>query len=91
MGQFWHRYNAYQFGGRKYVILSTASWLGGKNDFLGIAFLTVGGACLIFSLALTVLQTFHRRKLGDLTSLSWNRTGGLPPPIAAISAIGPPR
>lgn len=67
------------------MILTTASWLGGRNDFLGIAFLTVGGACFIFSIGLAVMQSVRRRKLGDTSCLSWNRTA------AAYSAnpIGP--
>ena len=30
-----NRYNTYQFGGKKYVVLSENSWVGGKNNFLG--------------------------------------------------------
>lgn len=72
------RYNIYGFGGRKYIILSTASWLGGRNDFLGIAFLCVGGACFVFSVVLAIMQSINRRKLGDTASLSWNRLAGSP-------------
>ncbi|GKB07984.1 ALA-interacting subunit 3-like protein [Tanacetum coccineum] len=37
-----NNYNTYEFGGEKKLILSTASWIGGKNDFFGISFLTIG-------------------------------------------------
>lgn len=36
------------FGGRKYFIISTTSWAGGKNAFLGIAYIVVSGICILF-------------------------------------------
>ncbi|MCP9266003.1 CDC50 family protein chat-1 [Dirofilaria immitis] len=35
------------FGGRKYFIISTTSWAGGKNAFLGIAYIIVSGICIL--------------------------------------------
>ncbi|XWS16001.1 hypothetical protein CRYUN_Cryun34aG0049300 [Craigia yunnanensis] len=31
-----NNYNTYNFGGKKKLVLSTSSWLEGKNDFLGL-------------------------------------------------------
>ena len=39
-------YNTNSFEGQRKFVLSTTTWIGGKNDFLGIAYLTVESACL---------------------------------------------
>ncbi|KAK6934731.1 CDC50/LEM3 family, partial [Dillenia turbinata] len=35
--------------------LSTTTWLGGKNDFLGIAYIAVGRLCLFLALSFTAI------------------------------------
>ncbi|XP_077221432.1 ALA-interacting subunit 3-like [Tasmannia lanceolata] len=68
-----NNYNTYSFNGKKKLVLSTSSWIGGKNDFLGIAYLTVGGLCLFLALAFIVVYLVKPRRLGDPSYLSWNR------------------
>ncbi|KAJ4799104.1 LEM3 (ligand-effect modulator 3) family protein / CDC50 family protein [Rhynchospora pubera] len=68
-----NNYNTYEFNGKKKLVLSTASWLGGKNDFLGLAYLSVGGLCFFLALLFTLLYLIKPRKLGDPSYLSWNR------------------
>lgn len=67
-----NRYNTYRFDGEKMVVLSTTSWLGGKNNFLGIAYLVTGSVSLLFGLTFFGVQWRHPRKLGDTSYLSWN-------------------
>ncbi|KAG9442466.1 hypothetical protein H6P81_018320 [Aristolochia fimbriata] len=68
-----NNYNTYSFGGKKRLVLSTTSWIGGKNDFLGIAYLTVGALCLFLAIGFIIVYLLRPRPLGDPSFLSWNR------------------
>ncbi|KAI8831313.1 ligand-effect modulator 3 family [Chytriomyces cf. hyalinus JEL632] len=61
------------FGGTKSVVISTVSILGGKNPFLGIAYIVVGIICWILGLLFLIRHMIKPRKLGDYTYLSWNQ------------------
>ncbi|RZR75383.1 hypothetical protein BHM03_00056083, partial [Ensete ventricosum] len=56
-----NNYNTYSFNGKKKLVLSTSSWLGGKNDFLGIAYVTIGGLCFFLATAFTVVYLVKPR------------------------------
>uniref|UniRef100_A0A452ZMH0 ALA-interacting subunit n=5 Tax=Triticinae TaxID=1648030 RepID=A0A452ZMH0_AEGTS len=68
-----NNYNTYSFGGTKAVVLSTASWIGGKNNFIGVAYVAVGGICLLLAMGFVVLYVVKPRALGDPAYLSWNK------------------
>ena len=75
--QLQNNYNTYSFGGKKKLVLSTTSWLGGKNDFLGIAYLSVGVLCIVLAMVFFVLHIKNPRPLGDPAYLSWNKKSNL--------------
>jgi hypothetical protein len=43
-------YDVQSFEGEKYFVLSTVNAFGGKNSFLGISYICVGGICLVMAL-----------------------------------------
>jgi len=56
-----NNYNTYSFNGKKMLVLSTTSWLGGKNEFLGIAYLTVGGLCFFVAMLFSLIYLVKPR------------------------------
>ncbi|EDO15308.1 hypothetical protein Kpol_1038p14 [Vanderwaltozyma polyspora DSM 70294] len=61
------------YNGKKAIYLTHGSNIGGKNPFLGIIYLI--GGCICAAMAVTILGfwTFFGRKVGDPSTLSWNR------------------
>lgn len=56
-----NNFNTYEFGGKKLLVLSTTSWIGGKNSFLGVAYLAVGGFCLLVAISFILLYVIKPR------------------------------
>ncbi|KAL1314329.1 hypothetical protein HN51_041135 [Arachis hypogaea] len=71
-----NNYNTYEFGGKKSLVLSTATWIGGRNNFLGIAYVVIGSMSLLLALGFLLLYILKPRPLGDPTYLSWNKNPG---------------
>lgn len=66
-------YPVVQFDGTKSIVFSTVSFIGGRNPFLGIAYIVVAGICVLLGLLLTLRHLVKPRKLGDMRYLSWNQ------------------
>lgn len=62
-----------EFNGKKAVYLTTRSVIGGRNPFLGICWIVVGVICLVVGMGFLVIHFLFRRKLGDVSKLSWNK------------------
>jgi len=58
-----------RYHGRKSVVVSTASSLGGRNDFLGYGYLAAGCCNLIFGVAFLWRHLAHPRPLGKISLL----------------------
>ncbi|KAJ5765557.1 Meiotically protein [Penicillium odoratum] len=63
-----------EYDGTKSILLSTRTVMGGKNPFMGIAYVVVGGVCVILGALFTIAHLVRPRKLGDHTYLSWDST-----------------
>jgi hypothetical protein len=61
------------FGGQKSVVLSTMSFMGGKNSFLGVAYIVVGALCLALALLFFIKDHLSPRKLGDPSYITFNK------------------
>ena len=48
-------YPVVEFKGRKKVVFSNVSWMGGKNLFLGIVYLVIGSLCVVMSIVMLIV------------------------------------
>jgi cell cycle control protein 50 len=67
-----NNYDVSTFDGEKSVVLSTTSWLGGKNTFLGWSYVTVGIVCILLAFAFALKQYVSPRRLGDMQYFNWS-------------------
>ncbi|PHH70117.1 hypothetical protein CDD82_7334 [Ophiocordyceps australis] len=66
------RFPTLQYRGTKSILITTRTVMGGRNSFLGIAYIAVGGVCILLGAIFTITHLVKPRKLGDHTYLSWN-------------------
>ncbi|CZT11626.1 related to cell division protein CDC50 [Rhynchosporium agropyri] len=81
-------FNVIEYGGTKSVIISTRTVMGGKNPFLGIAYIVVGAICILLGTLFTITHLIKPRKLGDHTYLSWNNEAPGASTAAGVTAAG---
>eukprot|EP01053_Blabericola_migrator_P004242 Blabericola_migrator_1__4241@NODE_22_length_22262_cov_139_742014_g19_i0_p8_GENE_NODE_22_length_22262_cov_139_742014_g19_i0NODE_22_length_22262_cov_139_742014_g19_i0_p8_ORF_typecomplete_len344_score47_42CDC50/PF03381_15/2_1e02CDC50/PF03381_15/2_6e68Neurensin/PF14927_6/0_82Neurensin/PF14927_6/39Tetraspanin/PF00335_20/18Tetraspanin/PF00335_20/2_1SfLAP/PF11139_8/34SfLAP/PF11139_8/1_4DUF1700/PF08006_11/12DUF1700/PF08006_11/4DUF5362/PF17319_2/9_8DUF5362/PF17319_2/4_5e03DUF5362/PF17319_2/20CD20/PF04103 len=68
-----NRYPVEYFGGTKMVVLSQASWMGGKNPFLGIIYITLGTLLFLLGLFMCIKNRRDPRIMGDVRFLRWHK------------------
>ncbi|KAF8350907.1 cell cycle control protein [Amanita rubescens] len=61
------------YGGTKSIVISTVSWIGGKNPFLGWAYIAAAALFVLLAILGTARHLIKPRRLGDMSLLSWNR------------------
>lgn len=64
------------FGGTKSLVLSTVSSIGGRNYFLGYAYLLVGVVCLVLALCFFIKHRMAPRELGTAPYVTWQKGVG---------------
>ena len=69
-----NQFNTYGFGGTKSVVLSTNSWLGNKNYFLGAVYIAMGGIFVVVGVVFQLAYWARPRRFGDHKHLSWNKS-----------------
>ncbi|XP_030643327.1 cell cycle control protein 50B [Chanos chanos] len=55
-----YNYPVLAFDGRKKVVFSNVSWMGGKNQFLGIAYLVIGSLCIVMSVVMLIVYAKYK-------------------------------
>ncbi|PPQ78151.1 hypothetical protein CVT25_015484 [Psilocybe cyanescens] len=61
------------YKGTKSIVISTVSWVGGKNPFLGWAYVAASAVFILLAILGTARHLIKPRRLGDMSLLSWNR------------------
>lgn len=65
-----YNYPVAQFSGTKSFILSTSSWLGGKNPFLGIAYIVVGCICFVLGIAFLIIHIKYGKSQQEIIHIT---------------------
>lgn len=69
--RIFQNFDVSEFDGSKSIVISTVGEFGGKNPFLGIAYIVVGALCLFFGSVFLIKHLLFPRKMGDMSKLHW--------------------
>eukprot|EP01059_Diplonema_ambulator_P023560 TRINITY_DN3906_c0_g1_i4.p1 TRINITY_DN3906_c0_g1~~TRINITY_DN3906_c0_g1_i4.p1 ORF type:complete len:287 (+),score=42.37 TRINITY_DN3906_c0_g1_i4:648-1508(+) len=61
-----HRFDMSPFGGRKYFVLSTAKWMGAKNEFMAILLMTLGSLCFTVAVMMLVHYICYNKEREEI-------------------------
>lgn len=62
-------FNVTEYGGTKAILLSTRTVMGGKNVFMGIAYVVVGAICIVIGVLFTAANLIKPRYIYRLSAL----------------------
>jgi len=65
-------YEVSSFDGSKSIVISTLGEFGGRNPYLGVAYIVVGSVSLLFALLFIAKQTISPRDIANPSLLNWN-------------------
>ena len=57
-----NKFDVSSFNGKKYLILSTVNAFGGKNSFLGISYIVLGGISIVLAIIFIIGYNVHSKK-----------------------------
>ncbi|KAL5511421.1 hypothetical protein ACEPAH_4637 [Sanghuangporus vaninii] len=61
------------YDGTKAIVITTVSWIGGKNPFLGWAYVAAAATFVVMGILGLIRHLVRPRRLGDMSLLSWSR------------------
>jgi hypothetical protein len=65
-------YDVSSFDGTKSIVISTVGEFGGKNPYLGVAYIVVGSLSLLFGFLFAAKQIVAPRPYADISLLNWD-------------------
>lgn len=67
-----YHFPVHMFNGRKRFIISNTSWLGGKNNFLAVAYIVVGCICFLLSAVFLFIHKKYGRLPSEVVQINQN-------------------
>ncbi|CAJ0931272.1 unnamed protein product, partial [Mesorhabditis belari] len=68
--QVQNNYPVSTFGGTKEFVISTTSWAGGKNGFLGVAYMAVGSLAILLGIIFIIIHIKFGHSVDELSNIN---------------------